>query len=80
MRCVNYGRTCVECAVRHGRCRCLKEEVALLIIFGIVLLVLGSVINIPVLVSIGGLLVVIGVVLWILGATGRAIGGRKHYY
>jgi hypothetical protein len=51
-----------------------------LIIFGIVLLVVGSVVNIPVLVSIGGLLVVIGVVLWVLGATGRAIGGRKHYY
>jgi hypothetical protein len=23
---------------------------------------------------------VIGVILWILGSTGRAVGGRKHYY
>jgi hypothetical protein len=30
--------------------------------------------------TIGFLLVVVGVILWILGATGRAVGGRKHYY
>lgn len=30
--------------------------------------------------TIGGLLLVVGVILWVLGATGRAIGGRKHYY
>jgi len=23
---------------------------------------------------------VVGAVLWILGAMGRAVGGRKHYY
>src|SRR5665647_2309665 len=33
--------------------------------------------GIPVLVTIGGILLVIGV---ILGTTGRAVGGRKHYY
>ena len=35
------------------------------------------------LVTIGGRLSVIDVilwVLWILGTTGRAVGGRKHYY
>jgi len=36
--------------------------------------------GIPVLVTIGGILLVIGVILWILGTTGRAVGGRKHYY
>jgi Family of unknown function (DUF6131) len=35
---------------------------------------------IPILETIGGILVVVGVILWVLGATGRAIGGRKHYY
>ncbi|HEX2808903.1 MAG TPA: DUF6131 family protein [Kineosporiaceae bacterium] len=30
--------------------------------------------------TIGGILLVIGVILWILGTTGRAVGGRKHYY
>jgi len=42
--------------------------------------VLGLVVGIPILETIGGLLVVVGVILWVLGATGRAIGGRKHYY
>ena len=51
-----------------------------MIIFGIVLLVIGTVVGIPVLVTIGGLLLVIGVVLWVLGSMGRAVGGRKHYY
>jgi cbb3-type cytochrome oxidase subunit 3 len=32
------------------------------------------------LVTIGFILLLIGVVLWVLGSTGRAIGGRKHYF
>ena len=51
-----------------------------MIILGIVLVVLGLVVGIPILETIGGLLLVVGVILWVLGATGRAIGGRKHYY
>ncbi len=43
-------------------------------------MVLGLVVGIPILETIGGLLLVVGVILWVLGATGRAIGGRKHYY
>jgi hypothetical protein len=52
----------------------------LLIILGIVLVVVGLVAGIPILETIGVILVVIGVILWILGAMGRAVGGRKHYY
>jgi len=51
-----------------------------LIILGVVLVVVGLVAGIPILESIGFLLVVVGVILWILGAMGRAVGGRKHYY
>jgi len=51
-----------------------------LIILGVVLVVVGLVAGIPILETIGFLLVVVGVILWILGATGRAVGGRKHYY
>jgi hypothetical protein len=47
---------------------------------GIVLVVVGVVASIPILETIGFLLVVVGVILWILGAMGRAVGGRKHYY
>ncbi|MFD3658972.1 DUF6131 family protein [Streptomyces sp. NPDC058620] len=30
--------------------------------------------------TIGGVLVVVGAVLWLLGASGRMVGGRKHYF
>jgi hypothetical protein len=50
------------------------------IILGVILLVLGLVLDISILWTIGLILVVIGVVLWILGSTGRAIGGRPHWY
>jgi len=51
-----------------------------LIILGVVLVVVGLVAGIPILETIGFLLVVVGVILAILGAMGRAVGGRKHYY
>jgi hypothetical protein len=52
----------------------------LLIILGIILLVLGFVLSVPVLWTIGIILVVIGVVLALVGSAGRAVGGRKHWY
>lgn len=51
-----------------------------MIILGVVLLVLGFVFSIPVLWTIGLVLIAVGVVLMIVGATGRAIGGRRHWY
>jgi hypothetical protein len=47
---------------------------------GIILLILGFVLGIPILWTIGIVLIVAGAVLTILGATGRAIGGRKTWY
>ena len=51
-----------------------------MIVLGVVLLILGAVLNIGILWTIGIILVVIGIVLWILGAMGRAVGGRRHYW
>jgi cytochrome c-type biogenesis protein CcmH/NrfF len=51
-----------------------------MITLGIVLLVLGLLTHIAILWSIGVLLVVIGAILWLLGAAGRQVGGRRHYY
>lgn len=51
-----------------------------MIILGIILLILGFVLSIQILWYIGIILIVIGAVLWILGATGRAVGGRKVWY
>ena len=51
-----------------------------MIVLGIVLLVLGFLFHIAVLWTIGIIVLVIGAVLAIAGATGRAIGGRRHWY
>ena len=51
-----------------------------MIILGVILIIAGFVFSIPILWTIGIILIVVGVVLAILGATGRAIGGRKHWY
>ena len=51
-----------------------------MIVLGIILLILGALLNIGILWTIGIILIVIGVILWILGSMGRAVGGRAHYW
>ena len=51
-----------------------------MIILGIILLVAGFLLKISILWTLGVILLVIGAILWILGATGRAVGGRRHWY
>ena len=51
-----------------------------MIVLGIVLLVLGFLFHIALLWTIGIIVLVIGAVLAVAGATGRAIGGRRHWY
>jgi hypothetical protein len=51
-----------------------------MIILGIILLVIGFIAKIAILWSIGIFLVVVGLILMVLGAMGRAVGGRRHYY
>jgi hypothetical protein len=51
-----------------------------MIILGIILLVAGFLLKISILRTIWIILVVIGAILAILGSTGRAIGGRRHYF
>jgi len=51
-----------------------------MIILGVVLLIVGFIAHISILWTIGLILVIVGAVFAILGATGRAIGGRKHWY
>jgi Family of unknown function (DUF6131) len=50
------------------------------IVLGLILLLLGLLLDIGILWTIGIVLIVVGAVLWLLGATGRAVGGRAHYY
>jgi hypothetical protein len=51
-----------------------------MIILGLILLIVGIVAHIPILYTIGIILIIIGAVLWILGAAGREVGGRRHYW
>lgn len=51
-----------------------------MIVLGIILLILGFVLDISILWTIGIILIVLGVIFWILGSMGRAIGGRRYWY
>ena len=51
-----------------------------MIILGIVLLIAGFLLKISILWTIGIILIVVGVILALLGSTGRAVGGRRHYF
>ena len=47
---------------------------------GVVLLILGFLLGIPILWTLGVILAVVGAVLLVLGSLGRTIGGRRFYY
>jgi hypothetical protein len=51
-----------------------------MIVIGIVCLVLGFLLSVPILWTIGIVLVVIGLILVLLSALGHAVGGRRHYF
>ncbi|WP_167354251.1 DUF6131 family protein [Nocardia kruczakiae] len=51
-----------------------------MIILGIILLVVGFLLNIHIIWIIGIVVLVIGLVLLAMGSMGRAVGGRRHYY
>jgi hypothetical protein len=51
-----------------------------LIVVGIILLILGFLLSIHILWVLGIIVLVIGLILMLMGAMGRAVGGRRHYY
>ncbi len=51
-----------------------------MIVLGIILLVVGYLLPVPLLVTLGIILIVVGVILELLGAIGRPMFGRRHYY
>lgn len=50
------------------------------LVLGLILVIVGYLLPLPILVTIGIILLVVGAVLWILGATGRPVGGRRYWY
>ncbi len=51
-----------------------------MIILGIILLVIGFVIKVAILWTLGIIVLLIGLILALLGSAGRMIGGRRHYW
>ena len=51
-----------------------------MILLGIILLVLGFVLTVHILWILGIVVLVVGLILALLGSTGRAVGGRRHYF
>jgi len=60
--------------------RLICEQEATVIILGLILLIIGFIASIPILWTIGIIVLVIGLILALFGATGRAVGGRSHYW
>jgi hypothetical protein len=49
-------------------------------VLGVILLILGAIFQVSVLWTIGIILIVVGALLYLLGAVGRPIGPRRHYW
>jgi uncharacterized membrane protein HdeD (DUF308 family) len=57
-----------------------NEHGGTMVIMGVVLLLIGALLGVPILWTLGVICVVVGAVLFVLGAAGREVGGRRHYY
>jgi fatty acid desaturase len=66
-------------AVISGCQRPLRKETAM-IALGVILLIVGFVLHIGILWTIGIVLLAIGLILFVLGSVGHAVGGRRHYW
>lgn len=51
-----------------------------MIILGVILLIAGFALSIPVLWTIGIILLVVGLVLIVVGRMGHAVAGRRHFF
>ena len=51
-----------------------------MIAVGLICLILGFIFAVPILWTIGIVLLVIGLILALVGAAGREVGGRTHWY
>ena len=51
-----------------------------MIVIGIILLLLGFLLSIPILWTLGIIVLVIGLILLLLGSIGHAVGPRRHYW
>lgn len=52
----------------------------LVITLGVILLIIGGLLDVPILWILGIVLAVIGWVLWLLGSVDHKVGPRRHYW
>ena len=58
----------------------IRLEALPMIVLGLILLILGVLLNIGILWTIGVVLIIVGAILWILGSMDRAVMGRRRWY
>jgi Family of unknown function (DUF6131) len=51
-----------------------------MIIIGLILLLIGFLVKIAIVWTIGIVVLVVGLILLLLGSIGRGVGGRRHYW
>lgn len=51
-----------------------------MIVLGLILIVAGWLLGIPLLTTLGIIALVVGLILMLLGQVGRPVGGRRWYY
>jgi len=51
-----------------------------MIILGIILLIIGFLLKLAIVWTLGILALVVGLILALVGAVGHAVGGRRHYW
>ena len=51
-----------------------------MITLGVILVIIGLLVKIPLVLTIGVIALVAGLILVLFGALGHAVGGRRHYF
>jgi hypothetical protein len=51
-----------------------------MIILGVILLLLGILLNVSILTTVGIILLAVGAALFLFGSAGRPVFGRRHYW
>lgn len=51
-----------------------------MIILGVILLIVGFLLKLAIVWTIGIIVLAVGLILALLGALGRGVGGRRHYW
>jgi hypothetical protein len=51
-----------------------------MIALGVIILILGFLLHISILYTVGAILLVVGLVLLLLGSVGHGVGGRRWYF